>query len=144
MFRFAPYKQHFLTDVEVRVTMVMKYNMPTGERKNEFYSLDLEVSRANSLVSNWTIVHPVNETSPIYSLTRKEIEEAESEMLVFVKGYDEEYANTVVARSSYTYNEFIYGAKFDMMYEPSEDKSTTLLHMDKIDNYHEEKLPISI
>lgn len=144
MLRFAPYKQHFLTDVEVRVTMVMKYNTATGERKNKFYSLDLEVSRANSLVSNWTIVHPVNETSPIYSLTRKEIEEAESEMLVFVRGYDEEYANTVVARSSYTYNEFIYGAKFDMMYEPSEDKSTTLLHMDKIDNYHEEKLPVSI
>lgn len=144
MFRFAPYKQHFLTDVEVRVTMVMKYNTATGERKNEFYSLDLEVSRANSLVSNWTIVHPVNETSPFYNLSRKEIEEAESEMLVFVRGYDEEYASTVVARSSYTYHEFIYGAKFDMMYEPSEDKSTTLLHMDKIDHYHEEKLPVSI
>ncbi len=95
-------------------------------------------------MSNWTIVHPVNETSPIYGLTRKEIEEAESEMLVFVRGYDEEYANTVVARSSYTFNEFIYGAKFDIMYEPSEDKSTTLLHMDKIDSYHEEKLPVSI
>jgi inward rectifier potassium channel len=144
MFRFAPYKQHFLTDVEVRVTMVMKYNMPTGERKNAFYQLDLEVSKANSLVSNWTIVHPVNETSPIYNLSRKEIEETDAEMLVFVRGYDEEYASTVVARSSYTYHEFIYGAKFDMMYEASEDKSTTLLHMDKIDNYHEEKLPVSI
>lgn len=144
MFRFAPFKQHFLTDVEVKVTCVMRYTENDKERKNAFYNLDLELSRANSLVSNWTIVHVVNENSPLYQLTRKEIEEAETEILVFVKGYDEEYANTVVSRSSYVPSEFVYGAKFNMMYEPSEDKSTTLLHMDKIDSYHEEKLPVSI
>jgi inward rectifier potassium channel len=144
MFRFAPFKQHFLTDVEVRVTLVMKHDTDRGDRKNEFYSLDLEVARANTLVSNWTIVHAVNEESPLYNLKRNEIEQAEAELLVFVKGYDDEYANTVVARSSYSYQEFIYGGKFDMMYEPSEDKTTTLLHMDRIDHYHTETLPVNI
>ncbi len=144
MFRFAPFKQHFLTDVEVKVTCVMKYSENENERKNVFYSLDLELSRANSLATNWTIVHVVNENSPLYQLTRKEIEEAETEILVFVKGYDEEYANTVVSRSSYIASEFIYGAKFNMMYEPSEDKTSTILHMDKIDSYHREELPVSI
>ena len=144
MFRFAPFKQHFLTDVEVKVTCVMRYTENDNERRNAFYNLNLELSRANSLASNWTIVHVINENSPLYQLTRKEIEEAETEILVFVKGYDEEYANTVVSRSSYVPSEFVYGAKFNMMYEPSEDKSTTLLHMDKIDSYHEEKLPVSI
>ena len=144
MFRFAPFKQHFLTDVEVKVTCVMKYTENETERKNAFYSLDLELSKANTLASNWTIVHTINEKSPLYQLTRKEIEEAETEILVFVKGYDEEYANTVVSRTSYIPEEFIYGAKFNMMYEPSEDNSTTILHMDKLDSYHEEKLPVSI
>jgi inward rectifier potassium channel len=144
MFRFAPFKQHFLTDVEVKVTCVMRYTENDNERRNTFYNLNLELSRANSLASNWTIVHVINENSPLYQLTRKEIEEAETEILAFVKGYDEEYANTVVSRSSYVASEFIYGAKFNMMYEASEDKSTTLLHMDKIDSYHEEKLPVSI
>lgn len=144
MFRFAPYKQHFLTDVEVKVTCVMRYTENDNERKNAFYSLGLELSRANSLATNWTIVHVVNENSPLYQLTRKEIEEAETEILVFVKGYDEEYANTVVSRSSYIPSEFVYGAKFNMMYEPSEDKTSTILHMDKIDSYHREELPVSI
>ena len=144
MFRFAPFKEHFLTDVEVKVTCVMRYTENETERKNAFYSLDLELSKANTLTSNWTIVHTVSEKSPFHQLTRKEIADAETEILVFVKGYDEEYANTVVSRTSYTYEEFIYGAKFNMMYEPSEDKSTTILHMDKIDSYHEEKLPVSI
>lgn len=144
MFRFAPYKNHFLTDVEVKVTLVLKMPDSNSEKKNRFFSLDLDVSKANTLSSNWTIVHPVNEESPLHNLSRAEIKEAEAEILVFVKGYDEEYANSVVSRGSYIADEFVYGAKFDMMYEPSEDKNTTLLHLNKIDNYHHEELPVTI
>ncbi len=144
MLRFAPYKNHFLTDVEVKVTLVLKLTDANNEQKNSFFNLDLQLSKANTLVSNWTIVHPVNEESPLYNLTRQEIKDAQAEVLVFVKGYDEEYANTVVSRGSYTADEIVYGAKFDMMYEPSDDRSTTLLHLNIINNYHEEKLPVNI
>ena len=144
MFRFAPFKNHFLTDVEVKVTLVLKLLDNNNERKNKFFSLDLDISKANSLSSNWTIVHPINEESPFFNLTRDEITEAQAELLVFVKGYDDEYANSVVSRGSYIADEFVYGAKFDMMYEPSEDKTTTILHLNKIDSYHEEKLPVNI
>jgi inward rectifier potassium channel len=144
MFRFAPYKNHFLTDVEVKVTVVLQLPDAGNERKNKFYSLDLELSRANTLSSNWTIVHYINEESPFYQLSRTEIVDAKAELLIFVKGYDDEYANTVVTRSSYTTDEFVYGAKFDMMYEPSEDGSSTLLHLNKIDHYHPEALPVNL
>ena len=144
MFRFAPFKNHFLTDVEVKVTLVLKLLDNNNERKNKFFSLDLDLSKANSLSSNWTIVHPINEESPFYNLSRIEITDAQAELLVFVKGYDDEYANSVVGRGSYTADEFVYGAKFDMMYEPSEDKTTTMLHLNKIDSYHTEKLPVNI
>jgi inward rectifier potassium channel len=144
MFRFAPYKNHFLTNVEVRVTAVLKTQDEKGNKKNDFFSLDLALSRANTLTSNWTIVHPIDEKSPYYQFTQKEFEESETELLVFVTGYDEEYANNVVSRASYTYNEFVYGAKFDMMYEPSEDKTTTLLHLNKINSHHPEKLPVDL
>lgn len=144
MFRFAPYKNHFLTDVEVKVTLVLKTAETGNDKKNRFYNLKLDISKANTLTSNWTIVHEINEESPLNNLTREEIEEAEAEILVFIKGYDEEYANSVVSRGSYIADEFVYGAKFDMMYEPSEDKSTTILHLNKINSYHHEELPVTI
>lgn len=144
MLRFAPYKNHILTDVEVKLTLVMKVADETGEIKNRFYSLPLELSKANTLTANWTIVHVVNEESPFYQLKKTEIDSSEAELLVFVKGHDEEYANSVVSRSSYTTDEFIYGAKFDLMYEPNEDRSSTVLHLDKIDHYHEEPLPVNL
>jgi inward rectifier potassium channel len=144
MFRFAPYKNHFLTNVEVKITAVIKVADEQGNKKNTFYSLQLELSKANTLTSNWTIVHPVNEQSPYYQFTKKDFEEAETELLIFVTGYDEEFANNVVSRSSYTYKEFVYGAKFNLMYEPSEDKSSTLLNLDQINSYHSEKLPVDL
>lgn len=144
MFRFAPYKNHFLMDVEVKVTLVLKIADQSGTRKNMFYTLGLELSKANSLVSNWTIVHKVNEDSPFWGLTQKDIEEAQAELLIFVSGYDEEYANTVIARSSYLATELVYGARFDMMYEPSPDLKTTTLFLDRIDSYHAATLPVNL
>ncbi|MFN5135287.1 MAG: ion channel [Chitinophagaceae bacterium] len=144
MFIFAPFKNHFLTNVEVKVTAVLKIVEETGFKKNNFFSLDLELSKANTLSSNWTLVHNITETSPYYQFTCKDFEEVETEILVFVTGYDEEYSNNVVSRTSYTYNEFVYGAKFDMMYEPSEDGASTLLHLNKINSYHDEKLPVDL
>ena len=104
----------------------------------------MELSKANTLSSNWTIVHSINEESPFYQLTKKEIDDAETELLVFVTGYDEEFANNVVSRTSYTCMELVYGAKFDMMYEPNIDGSSTLLHLNKINSYHFETLPVEL
>jgi inward rectifier potassium channel len=144
MFRFAPYKNHFLTDVEVKVTLVLKIPDDSGVQKNSFYNLNLELSKANSLISNWTIVHKITEESPLYGLMKKDMEEAQAELLIFVTGYDEEYANTVIARSSYLSSELVYGARFDMMYEPSSDQKTTILHLDKIDSYQAATLPVNL
>jgi inward rectifier potassium channel len=141
MFRFAPYKHLFLSDVEVKVTLGMKINVD-GEQKNQFFGLDLEISKANTLSMNWTIVHAINEESPLYNLSFEEIEAAEAELLVFVKGFDDMYSNTVIARSSYTYREFVYGAKFKPMYHPNTDRSKTILELNRINSY--EKKPMTL
>jgi inward rectifier potassium channel len=141
MFRLAPYKKHFLTDVEIKVNLAMEVNV-NGVMKNQFYSLKLELSRANTLTLNWTIVHPIDETSPLFNLTKEDIELSDAEMLVFLKGYDDEYSNTVVARTSYTFKEFVYGAKFKMMYHPSEDGATTILDLDKLNAFDAAPLPV--
>ncbi len=58
MFRLAPYKHNHLTDAEVKVTLAMK--LPEeGGISNKFYNLPLEISKINSLIQNWTIVHSI-------------------------------------------------------------------------------------
>ena len=141
MFRFAPYKKHFLTEVEVKVTLAAQMN-EDGDLRNRFFNLELELSKANALVLNWTIVHPINEQSPFYNLSKEDILQSRAELLVYVKGYDEGYANTVISRTSYTPNELVFGARFVMMYAPAKEGNHTVLDHNKLNEFEPAELPI--
>jgi len=140
MFRTVPFKNNNLMEAEVKLTMAMRV-MRNGEEKNEFYTLNVEFSKINALMLNWTIVHPIDENSPIYGMSLDELIAAKAEVFVYLKAFDEGFANTVIARTSYTTNEIIEGGKFKPMYERSSTGEATLLHIDRLNDYDKVKLP---
>lgn len=140
MFRIVPYKHNHLVDAEVKVNLVLRDD-EDGIVTNRFFSLSLELWKISSLNMNWTIVHPINEDSPFYGLDKEDLVSAQAEMLVYFKAFDESFSSTVISRSSYISDEFIYGARFVPMYHPNRDRSTTVLEIDKLDDYNEVILP---
>ena len=134
MLRLAPYKHNHLTDAEAKITLAMKLEND-GIIQNQFYNLPLEISTVNTLTLNWTLVHHINEQSPLYNLTKEDLSTANAELLVFFRAFDESFSNTVIARTSYTADEIVEGAKFRLMYYPTEDKNTTILDMSKLNEY---------
>ncbi len=143
MFRFVPYKHRNLSDAEVKATLAMKVE-GDGILSNKFYNLDLEISQVNSLTLSWTLVHVINEKSPFYNLSLEDLLATQAEILVFVKAYDESFSNFVLARTSYHASEFVYGAKFKLIYHPSADKRSTVLYINQISDYDLIELPASI
>jgi inward rectifier potassium channel len=141
MFRIVPYTKNFLVNVEAKVTMSMQILDDDGMKKNKFFNLPLDIAKANSLISNWTIVHVINEESPFYNLSKEDIDNANVEILILIQGFDESFANTVISRGSYVASEFVYGAKFLPMYHPNKDNTGTILELDKLDAYEEMILP---
>lgn len=140
MFRMAPYKNNRLSELEAKVTVAMQIE-ENGKMVNRFYNLDLELSSINSLAMNWTIVHPIDEKSPLYNFSAEDMRNANVEVLAFVKAFDEVFSNTVMARYSYVSPEIIWGAKFKMMYHPSPDKKTTTLDLNKLNAFDKVRLP---
>ena len=138
----VPYTKNYLMNVEVKLTVAMRL-LEDGVLKNKFFNAALDISKANSLTSNWTLVHIINEESPLFGLNKDDIENAQLELLIFLQGFDESFANTVISRSSYSYEDFVYGAKFVPMYHPNENNTSTILHLDKLDEYTIEALPHS-
>lgn len=134
MFRLVPFKNTTLTDAEAKVTLglIVEEN---GKIVNKFYQLSLEYKMVNALNLSWTIVHPINETSPFYNFTEEDFRNAQGEILVFVKAFDDMFSNTVVSRTSYLLNEIIIGAKFNPMYHKSEKDNKTILHLNKLNSY---------
>jgi inward rectifier potassium channel len=138
MFRFAPFKDnHTLTDVEIRVNIGLKVIQENGVAEYRYYDLTLERTRVESLVMNWTVVHPINEVSPLQGFAEDDMEAADVEIYVLIRGFDDVYSNFVQQRTSYTYHEIKFNRKFVPMYRESEDGRTTILEMQKLNEYQE-------
>lgn len=132
MIRMVPEKNNQLTDAEVKLTLALRIREEDREH-NEFYGLDLEISKINVLVANWTVVHPINEESPLYGYTLQDLRAMRAEVLVYLRAYDEVFANSVIARTSYTADEFIPNAKFKPMYHS--EGGSTVLQVDKLNDF---------
>jgi inward rectifier potassium channel len=134
MFRIAASRNNHLTSVEARVTCAF-HIIEDGKRVNKFFTLPLEIDKINSLALSWTIVHPINQDSPLWGMTEEELLKSKIEIIPSIKAFDDHYSNTVLQRTSYTGMELIYGAKFLPAFYRSEDGSHTLLELDKLNSF---------
>lgn len=139
MLRVAAQRNNHLTDAEAQLTTAF-HVQENGQRVTKFYQLPLEISRINSLALSWTLVHSMDESSPFYNMSEEELRASQLEVMVTVKAFDDHYSNTVQQRTSYTAEELVYGAKFQPAFRRSEDGGTTLLELDKINDY----LPLAL
>jgi inward rectifier potassium channel len=134
MFRMSPYKNNTLSEAEVKLTAAVQIQ-ENGKRMNRFYPLTLEISKVNALTLSWTVVHPIDEKSPLFNLNQDDMQAMNLEILVFVKAFDEVFSNTVMTRTSYTTDEMVWGARFKIMYYPNGDKTKTILDLDLLNHY---------
>ncbi|WP_294220549.1 ion channel [uncultured Chryseobacterium sp.] len=140
MFRLAPYKNNALTDADVIVSAAIEV-MEDGIPRSKFYQLKTQLSKINTLALNWTVVHVIDEDSPFNEFSEDDFKNTDIEMIVHVRAFDEVFSNTVVQRASYVSGEIIYGAKFTPMYYPDKQHLSTILDLDKINDYQKADLP---
>jgi inward rectifier potassium channel len=141
IFRFASYKDnHILTNVEIQVTIGLQLQ-ENGESQPhyKYFDLALERNRVDSLPMNWTVVHPIDENSPLVGFTEEDMKTADVELYVLIRGFDDVYSNFVLQRTSYTYQEIKFNKKFVPMYRESDDGKTTILELHKLNQYIELK-----
>ncbi len=117
MFRIVNERSNQLIEVEASVSLSMT-NRDTGLRT--FHTLVLERAHINLFPSNWTIVHPIDETSPLNGLDETAFRVANVEFIVLIKAFDDTFAQTVYARSSYKAEEIQWGGRFAPMVEVPE------------------------
>jgi inward rectifier potassium channel len=139
MLRMVPHKNTNLSDAEAFITVGILVE-ENGISTNKFYSLPLEMNKINSLTLSWTLVHPIDEESPLFNFNETDFQQTIGEVLVFVKSFDDMYSSSVVKRTSYTFDEVVYGAKFIPMYDKNESNTKTILHLDYLNKYVKVKL----
>ena len=116
----APYQEG--TAFMFRVANMLESNMMntlaqislsiTEDGTRNFYRLTVEREKIMFFPSSWTIVHPIDENSPLYGLTEEAFKTARPEFLILIQGFDDTFDQTIHARASYTEEDVVWGAKF--------------------------------
>ena len=121
--------------IELEATVLFTRFEPDGERRmRRYYLLPLERPKVVFFPLSWTVVHPINESSPLYGLTSRDLEEGDAEFLVLLTGIDETFSQTVHTRTSYVAEDIVWNARFANIFR-QEQSGTLEVAVDRIHEY---------
>lgn len=110
-FRVVNRRANSLVEIEARV-LLMTVDRDGGPAHRTYTQLKLERERVLFLPLTWTIVHPIDQESPLWAKTAADLDRLQAEVLILLKGYDDTFNQTVLTRHSYRHDEFLWGRRF--------------------------------
>ncbi len=110
-FRIANRRTNNLMEVEAQV-LLMTVELTERGPIRRYRPLSLERASVLFLPLTWTIVHPIDQASPLREITAEQLVRQKAEFLILIKAYDDTFYQTVHVRRSYRYDEIVWGARF--------------------------------
>ena len=141
MMRIANQRSSELIELDAKIVMSM-FAEAEGHATRRFSVLTLERTRVAFFPLSWTIVHPIDESSPLHGLTETDLRQHGAEFLVLLTGIDETFSQTVHARSSYRYDEVVWGARFTDIFERDAEANDLTVNVSRIHGWERVPLPV--
>ena len=132
MFRIANVRSNELIETEARIVL-SRFVTIDGTATRRFSTLKLERAKVAFLPLSWTIVHPIDEDSPLWGMNEEDYVSYGVEFLVLLTAIDETFSQTVHARMSYSFEEIEWNARFSDIFGRSQDAATLTVDISRID-----------
>ncbi len=139
MFRIVNGRRSQLIELQVQVILSLIDDGSNGNTRR-FHLLPLERERVPFFSLNWTIVHPIDDQSPLHGIDVETLKRRQAEVTILITGMDETFSQIVHARSSYRAEEIVEGARFVQMFRLSDDGRTEI-DIRRIDEHEPADLP---
>ena len=120
MFRVANRRPNVLMELDAKV-LLMIVDTIDGTLKRRYIQLPLERESIYFLPLAWTVVHPIDEKSPLWNRTPEQLIAEQTEFLILIRAFDDTFSQTVHAQTSYTAQDLIWDAKFTPAFSVSPD-----------------------
>ena len=130
-FRVANARSNTLMNMEARV-LLMTVDAKDGELKRNFIDLPLERPKIYFFALTWTVVHPIDEASPLFGKSHEDLARLSGELLILIQGFDDTFSQVVHSRYSYRHDEIVWGAKFIPAFK-FDPKGDMVVEVDRID-----------
>jgi inward rectifier potassium channel len=132
MFRIVNRRRNEIIELEAQVLFSAIEPDGRGGTVRRYALLPLERNKVTFFPLSWTIVHPIDDASPLARLTPEDLERRHAEILVLLSGVDEALEQTVHARSSYRSDEIVWNARFQSMFLQSDARSRVSVDISRV------------
>jgi inward rectifier potassium channel len=112
MFRAANQRGNQVLDAAIQVTLARQHLSKEGMTFRRFDELKLSRSRTALFALSWTIMHPIDEASPLHGVNFDEMCDKQMEIIVLLSGSDATMAETIYARYSYGPEDVVMDHRF--------------------------------
>jgi inward rectifier potassium channel len=112
MFRAANQRGNQVLDASIAVTLARQHQTREGMVFRRFEELKLVRARTSLFALSWTIMHPIDETSPLYGVSCAEMYDKQMEVVALLSGADATMAETIYARYSYGPDDIVRDHRF--------------------------------
>lgn len=117
MWRLGNMRKSHIVEAHVRAQLIKPHVTAEGEYL-PLEQTDIDVGYDDGLdrlflVSPLVVVHEINKNSPLYNLSRADLQKEDFEIVVILEGMVEATAMTTQARSSYLAKEILWGHRFE-------------------------------
>lgn len=108
IFRMANERLNQIAEARVTVLLMRDEVTKEGESFRNFYELAVERQTSPVFALTWTVVHPIDERSPLKGLSMDVMRRDKMEIVISVVGHDNTFAQTIHTRFSYTPDDILW------------------------------------
>ena len=111
MFRCGNERSNTIVEAKMHVVLSMTSKDDRGKPFYRLHDLKLVRHRMGGMRRGWTVMHRIDETSPLYQLTAEDILERECELECAMTGFDDVTLQTVYAMYAYNEKQILMGRR---------------------------------
>lgn len=129
MFKMVNQRNSVLLNTKVNVMISISHkDHHQSAYLRKYYALPLEADSVRYFPLTWTIVHLINDQSPLYGMTMQQIRDNTTEVLILVEAFDETFSQMVLQKHSYADHQWLEGVRFKRNFS-ADDKGKIVLNI---------------
>jgi len=113
---------------EAHVRIVALKSVKTAEGQSTRMQIDIPLLRSSSLFFglSWSVMHEINESSPFFNMTSKDLISQNIEIGVSLIGYDATFSQSIHANCIYSAQDVVFDKYFEDVFEIKNDQVISL------------------
>jgi inward rectifier potassium channel len=112
MVRAANARQNVIAEASAKLHLLLREVSPEGFRIRRIVDLKLLRDRHPVFILSWSLMHVIDETSPLFSLDVEALQATEATLLLTIEGVDETTSQSMLARYQWSYRDFRWNHRY--------------------------------